>query len=573
MIASTEPTGLKKFVPILDWLPAYQSAWLRVDLIAGLTATAVVVPQAMAYATIAGLPVQVGLYVALTPMLIYVLLGTSRRLSVSSTSAISILTGSALLDAVGPGNAPTDYVIPAATLAFLVGVFLVLASILRLGFLADFISLPVLTGFKAGVGIVIFVSQLGKVLGLSIDSGSVLHTLVSVVTSLDQINWPTVALSAVTLAILILLPRFVPKIPAPLVAVLLGIVLSLLLSLDQLGISLIGNIPTGLPTLSLPDPALIGSLWLPAIGIALMSFTESIAAARAFREYGEPIPNPNQELLALGMGNLIGGFFQSYPAGGGTSQTAVNASAGARSQVAQLVTMGVVVLTLLFLAPLISLMPEATLGALVLMAALGLVNVKEFQHMAQVRRTELIWALLAVLGVIVLGTLQGILVAVLISILTLIAQSNRPPVYELGRKPNSDIFRPLNEHATDETFSELLIVRTEGRLYFANMSWVIDKLWPMIHNTSPTVLLLVCDAIPDIEYTALRSLIEFETSLRKANISLWLAVLNPEAWKMVERSDLGKHLDNSSMFLSIESAVDAYLKQIDQPTPPQGEPS
>ncbi|MFN2195078.1 MAG: SulP family inorganic anion transporter, partial [Anaerolineales bacterium] len=266
MEASTTPHGIKKYLPILSWLPHYQAAWLRNDLVAGLIAAAVVVPQAMAYATIAGLPVQMGLYVALVPMFAYILLGNSRRLSVSSTSAISILVGSALLAAVGPASSPSDYVIPAATLAILVGGFLILASLLRLGFLADFISLPVLTGFKAGIGVVIFVSQLGKILGLSVPSGStVFGTLQTIFTSLDQINWPTVGLAAITLAILIFLPRLISGIPAALVAVAAGITLSALFNLSEMGISLIGNIPTGLPSFSLPDLSWVSSLWLPAI--------------------------------------------------------------------------------------------------------------------------------------------------------------------------------------------------------------------------------------------------------------------------------------------------------------------
>jgi SulP family sulfate permease len=556
------PGGRKKLVPSLDWLPHYQSGWLRVDLVAGLTAAAVVIPQAMAYATIAGLPIQVGLYVALAPMLAYALLGSSRRLSVSSTSAISLLTASALLGAVGPTSNPSDYLIPAATLALLMGVFLILAAILRLGFLANFISLPVLTGFKAGIGVVIFISQLGKVLGLSVPSGSsVFKTLEILLTSLDQISWPTVLLSVIMLAILIILPRFVARIPAALVAVALGIALSAIYNLQGLGISLIGNIPTGLPSLKLPDLSLVSKLWLPAIGIALMSYTESIAAGRAFRRYREPVPDANQELFALGVANLAGGFFQAYPAGGGTSQTAVNASAGAKSQVAQIVTEAVVVLTLLFLAPLISLMPEATLGALILVAAAGLVKIDEYREISAIRRTELIWALLAFLGVIVLGTLEGIVVAVMITMATLIVQADRPPVYAMGRQPGTDIFRPVGSGQELETFPGILIVRTEGRLYFANISRVIDNLWSMVHQGAPRVLILDCNAIPDIEYTALRSLFDFEKQLHAAGILLCLAELNPAARQIIDRSLVGKTMTTERIFSTLEQAVEAGLKQ------------
>jgi SulP family sulfate permease len=560
----TAPTGIDKYIPILGWLPHYQARWLRLDLVAGLTAAAVVIPQSMAYSTIAGLPIQVGLYVALVPMFVYALLGTSRTLSVSSTSALSMLTAAALLQAVGPASSPSDYIVPAATLAFLVGVFLVLSSLLRLGFLADFISLPVLTGFKAGIGVVIFVGQLGKVLGLSIPSESVWQTLLSIVTNLDQINWPTVLLSLVTLAILILLPRFVPRIPAALVAVAVGIAISALFDVSELGIALIGDIPAGLPSLSLPDLSLVRSLWPAALGIALMSFTESIAAARSFRGHDDPMLDANQELFALGMANIGGGFFQAYPAGGGTSQTAVNSKAGAKSQVAEMVTVGVVVLTLLFLAPIISLMPEATLGALILVAAAGLINLKEFQAMARIGRQPLVWALLAFAGVIVLGTLEGILVAVLISIITLIAQADRPPVYSLGRKPGSDVFRPLGDYPDDETFPGLLLTRTESRLFFANASWVIDNLWLLVQQAAPQVLVLDCDAIPDITYTALNLLTEFEEQLSEAGVSLWLVTLNPTALHVVERSPLGATLGHERMYFNLEQAVEAYLQRFGQ---------
>jgi MFS superfamily sulfate permease-like transporter len=261
--------------------------------------------------------------------------------------------------------------------------------------------------------------------------------------------------------------------------------------------------------------------------------------------------------------NIAGGLFQAYPAGGGTSQTAVNTEAGAKTQIAAIVTAGVVVLTLLFLAPLISLMPEATLGALVLVAAAGLVKVDEFRDMAEVRRTELVWALLAVLGVVVLGTLEGILVAVLISILTLIAQADRPPVYALGRKPGTGVFRPLDDHPADETFPGLLIARTEGRLFFANVPWVIDNLWAMIHETSPQVVVLACDALPDIEYTALKSLVEFDEQLREAGIVLWLAALNPEALAIVRRAPLGETLGNERMYPNLEQAVETYSQRLE----------
>jgi SulP family sulfate permease len=554
------PAGLAKYIPILSWLPRYQPSWLRADLLAGVVAAAVVIPQAMAYASIAGLPVQVGLYVALAPMLVYALLGTSRSLSVSSTSTISMLVATTLAGVVQSQD-PNEFILPAATLAFLVGVFLLLASFLRLGFIANFISLPVLTGFKAGIGVVIFVGQLGKVLGLSIEKGPVFQTLWTVLRNLGQIHWPTFALALATLAILLLLPRLNKRMPAALVAVALGILLAALLNLEASGIKLVGAIPPGLPRLSLPDWSLLAALWPAALGIALMSFVESIASARAFVRHEDPPVDADQELFALGLANLAGAFSQAYPAGGGTSQTAVNDQAGARSQVAEMVTVVVVAVTLLFLAPLIGLMPQATLGALVLAAAAGLIKVGEYQKIARFRTTELVWALVALAGVVVLGTLQGILVAVMVSMAALINQVNRPPVYAVGRKAGTDIFRPLIDHPDDETFQGLLLLRTEGTLYFASAPRAVERFREAIRQAQPRVLALDCSAIPNIEYTALGLLSDFEEKLSEAGIALWLAALNPEALQAVERSALGERLTHKRMFFNLEQVVEAYCEK------------
>lgn len=555
--AETTRCGPAKYVPILEWLPRYPSGWLQSDLAAGLTAAAVVIPQAMAYATIAGLPVEVGLYTALVPMLVYALLGTSRPLSVSATSTIAMLTA-AELTRVAPNGDRADLVVAAATLALVVGVLLVLAAVLRLGFIANFISDPVLTGFKAGIGVVIFVGQLGKILGIPVEKGPFFQQVLSLLQGLESIHWPTFILALITLAILLGLPRLVPRLSAPLVAVALGIAASALLNLDEQGVKLVGDIPSGLPSFSLPDLSLVRALLPGALGIALMSFTESIAAARSFQRHGEPPADANQELLALGTANVGGGLFQAMPAGGGTSQTAVNDQAGAKSQLAEIATAGVVAVTLLFLAGLISLMPQATLGALVLVAAAGLVKIGEFRTIGQIRTHELRWAVIAFAGVVLLGTLEGILVAVVLSMLDIIYQANHPPVYEVGRKPGTDVFRPLEDHPDDQTFPGLLMLRTEGRMYFGNAPRVQEKMLELLQQRHPQVIVVDCSAIPDIEYTALKQWTETEERLRDAGITLWLAALNPEPLRVIERSPLGATLGHERMFFNLEQAVEAY---------------
>ena len=394
--------------------------------------------------------------------------------------------------------------------------------------------------------------------------GPFFQTNLSLLQGLGDLHWPTLVLGLVTLAILIFLPRLIPRLSAPLVAVAFGIAASALLNLDAQGIKLVGEVPPGLPSLSLPNLSLVWTLMPAALGIALMSFTESIAAARAFEKHGEPPAEANQELLALGMANIGGGLFQAMPSGGGTSQTAVNDQAGARTQLSEVVTTAVVVVTLLFLAPLISLMPEATLGALVLVAAVGLIKVSEFRAIGQLSSHALAWALVAFAGVVLLGTLEGILVAVAVSMLDIIYQANRAPVYEVGRKPGTDIFRPLADHPDDETFPGLLMLRTEGRLYFGSSPRVWKKAGALILQHQPQVVVLDCSAIPDIEYTALKQLTEGEEKLREAGITLWLAGLNPTPLHTIRRSPLGAILGDERMYFNLEQAVEAYLQRRDQ---------
>ena len=374
---------LQRFLPIATWLPRYARQWWQVDGVAGLTAAAVVIPQAMAYGAIAGLPVQVGFYTALVPMLVYALFGTSRPLSVSTTSTIAILTASALEPLAK--TQPDALMGLASTLALMVGALLLLGGLFRLGFLANFISLPVLTGFKAGIGVVILASQVPKILGIARGSGF-FGNLTAVATGLGHTHPLTLAVGLGTIALLLGLPRVLPQVPAPVIAVVLTIGLSALFHLQTHGVALVGSIPPGFPAFALPHLSQGLSLWPHALGIALMAVTESISAGRAFTQRGEQPPDANQELRALGMANLVGSLFQTMPAGGGTSQTAVNDQAGAKTQMAALVTVVVVALTLLLLAPWLSLMPQATLGALVLVAAAGLIKIQSFRAIAQIHR-------------------------------------------------------------------------------------------------------------------------------------------------------------------------------------------
>jgi SulP family sulfate permease len=550
-------------LPFPEWIGDYRAAWLRPDIIAGLTLAAVVIPKALAYATIAGLPVQVGLYTAFVPMLIYALLGSSRVLSVSTTTTIAILVAAAF-GGVASANDPASLLTASATLTCLVGAILIVARLLRLGFIANFISEPVLIGFKAGIGIVIVVDQVPKLLGIHFQKGALFHNLLAIVHEIPQTSWATVAVGAVMIVLLVAMERFLPRAPAPLVAVAAGIAAVKLFALPAYGVATVGHVPTGLPPFTPPDLQMVTMLWPPALGIALMSFTESIAAGRAFAQSGEPTPQPNRELLSTGLANLGGAFFGAMAAGGGTTQTAVNRLSGGRSQLSGLVTSLAALGTMLVLAPLIGLMPEATLAAVVIVYSIGLIKPAEFREILKVRRTEFIWALVALVGVAVVGTLEGIVVAIIVSLAALAHQMSDPPVYVLGRKPGTNVFRPRStDNPADETFPGLLMLRLQGRIFFANAMRVGEKLRLLIAEPRPKVLVLDLSAVFDFEYTALKMLTDAERKIREEQgVVLWLVGLNPDVLAMVRRCPLGETLGNDRMFFNMDMAVARY--QTDQ---------
>jgi SulP family sulfate permease len=534
------------------------AAALRFDIVAGLTAAAVVLPKAMAYATVAGLPVAVGLYTAFIPMAIYALLGSSRVLSVSSTTTLAILAGTEL-GLVVPDGDPSRLVVATATLTALVGAMLLLARLLRLGFVANFISTPVLTGFKAGIGLVIVLDQVPKLLGIHITKQGFFTDLLSVAHHIPDTSLLTLAVAAATFAILIGMERLWPHSPAPLVAVGGAIAASWYFGLTALGVSTVGLIPQGFPSLTLPDLELVQQLVPGALGIALMSFTETIAAGRAFARPADPPIDANRELVATGAANLGGALFGAMPAGGGTSQTAVVRSAGGQSQKASLVTAAAALATMLMLAPLLGLLPNATLAAVVIVYSVGLIQPMEFLAIRKVRTMEFRWAIVAALGVLLLGTLNGIVVAIILSLIGLASQTAHPRVSIIVRKRGADVLRPLSpEHPDDETFEGLLIVRPEGRLFFVNAQYVAEQIDALVAQYNPRVLAVDMSRVPDIEYSALQALMEGEKRATERGIIVWLAGLNPSVLEVVRNAGMDQRLGRERLLFNARVAIERY---------------
>jgi len=547
------------FRPLSEWFVSDRRDRLRADVVAGLTTGAVIIPKAMAYAMIAGLPVQVGLYTALVPMVIYAVLGSSRVLSVSTTTTLAILTA-AQLGQVVPSGDPAALLAASATLTLLVGTALVLACLLRLGFVANFISEPVLIGFKAGVGLVIVVDQVPKIIGIHFPRGSFAQNVLAIVHYLPKTSLATLAVGLTTIVFLLGMKRFLPKVPAPLLAAATAIAGVCLLNLQDRGVELVGHIPQGLPALMRPDLSLISSLWPGALGIALMSFTETIAAGRAFARKDEPAPRANTELLATGLGNIGGALLGAMPGGGGTTQTAVNVSAGARTQLAEMVTAAMTLVTMFFLAPLVAMLPQSALAALVIVYSFGLIKPIEFHHILRIRRTEFSWAIVAFAGVVVVGTLKGIIVAIIVSLVTLAYQVADPPVYVLRRKRGTNVFRPHSaEHPDDESFPGLLLLRPEGPIFFANAAQIAHKIEPLVREAQPKVVAVDASGVLDMEYTAVKMFAQLAKRQSQHGVQLWLIGMTPRVLAIIQRSPLGQLLGREGMHFNLEIAVARYL--------------
>jgi high affinity sulfate transporter 1 len=542
----------------LRWLARHD---LKSNLVAGLTAAAVVLPKAMAYATVAGLPVAAGLCTAFVPMVVYALLGTSRVLSVSSTATLAILAGTQLALAVPDGD-PGELATAAATLAALTGALLLLASVLRLGFVANFISLPVLTGFKAGIGLVIILDQVPKLFGIHIGKQGFFRDILSIAHHVPETSLLTLVIAAAALLLLAGMERSWPHSPAPLVAVGAGIAASWIVGLQALGVGTVGLIPQGLPSLTLPDPELVWTLLPGALGIALMSFTETVAAGRAFAAASDPPIRPDRELLATGAANLAGAFFGAMPAGGGTSQTAVVRAVGGRTQVASLITAAAALATMLVLAPLLGMLPQAVLAAVVIVYSVGLIRPAEFAAIRRVRTMEFRWALVAFAGVLIFGTLNGIVVAIILSLVSLSNQAINPRVYVIGRKRGADVLRPQSpEHPDDETLAGLLILRPEGRLFFANVQQVADRIRALIAQHRPRVVALDMSRVIDIEYSALQMLIESERRATEEGITVWLAGLSPTVLECVTAAGLADRLGSERLLPNARAVIRHYAER------------
>ncbi|MET0930476.1 MAG: SulP family inorganic anion transporter, partial [Aeromicrobium sp.] len=490
---------------LLPTMRGYRRTWLRADVVGGLSAGAVVIPQAMAYATIADLPVEIGLYTCMVPMAVYALLGGARTTSVSTTSTIATLTAATFISA-GLASSAEDAQSALLTLTLMVGLILLAARVLRLGPIVENISHATLTGIQTGVGLTVACSQLPKLLGVEPDNEKegFFRVFWSAVEQIGDASGTTIALSAGSIAIALLLPRILPRLPAPIVVVALGIVLAAVLDLDQHGVLLIDEVPSGLPSPALPSLHHVGDLLPGAVAIAVMAFLETVAVGRGVRRPDEPQIRSNTELLANGVSSVAGSFFHALPPAGGFSQTAVNVKAGGRTQLASLVTAGLAVLVALFLAPVLSDLPQATLGSLVIVAVLGLIDPTEFARLRRIDPIEFWIALATAVVGLTLGLLPAVLTGVALTLVLLLHELNHPHVAQLVKDLPDPRWTDLAEDA-DTVPSDPLVLRLRSALYTANIRATLDEIRARIDSLDrrPRAVVLDLDAIGGLTVTVL----------------------------------------------------------------------
>jgi high affinity sulfate transporter 1 len=520
------------------WWRGYKREYAGRDAIAGVVAACVVVPQCVAYASLAGLPPQTGLYVATLPLAVYAFLGGSRFLSVTVTSTISVLTAQILLDV---GGDPTEN---AAALALIVGAMLLALWILRLGNIVGIISLPILTGFKMGVGLVVISSQVGKVLGIPVDGDNFVENMADVFRGLDDIHWRTAGVAAGSFAILIGLRFVAPKVPAALVAVAFGITVVAIFDLADKGVAVLGSFSGGLPDVGVPDPVGWAVLLPGAAGIALMSAVESLTAARVLATAGDPEIDPNREVRAVGAANVAAGLTGAYPAGGGLSQSVVNANAGAVTQASSLVTAVIALVIVTVATGVLEDLPQATLGALVILAVWGFLDPKPLLRIRRIRTRDFGLAIVALVCAATLGMLQGVLFAFVASFLVLLYQLNHAPV----------------EDVTPVGYDGLLMLRPRGVIYFANADHMRDETRRLIFGADPKPRVVLVDfvSVPDVEVTMFDSAQRLTEDVRAAGIQPWIAGLSAIEMHMLREWGYKEDL---RIFPTADDALRAYAAE------------
>jgi high affinity sulfate transporter 1 len=555
-----------RWLPGLAQLRGYQRSWLPGDLVAGLTVAAYLVPQVMAYSTLAGLPPVAGLWAILAPLALYAVIGSSRQLSVGPESTTALMTATVVAP-LAAGD-PARYAGLAAALAIAVGLLFLLAFAARLGFAADLLSKPILVGYLAGVACIMIVSQLGKLTGVPVGGDSFVGHLVSFVRHLPELHPATLLFGTAVLAFLLVGQWRFPALPVPLLAVLLATAAVVVFDLERYGISVVGPIPRGLPTPTLPGLGDLPQLLLPAAGVLVVGYTDTVLTARSFAARAERAPTSprggqvdnNQELLALGAGNLGAGVLHGFPISSSGSRTALAVAAGSRTQLYSLVALGAVVMVLLLAGPLLAKFPTAALGAIVVYAALRLIDVAGFRRLASFRRNEFLLAVAALLGVLVFDILYGVLLAVGLSVAEMLHRVARPHDAIQGLVPDLAGMHDIDDYPEAETIPGLVVYRYDSPLFFANAQDFHRRALAAVDAQPDPVawFVLNVEANVEVDITALDAVDELRVELDRRGIVLALARVKRDLLDDLDAFGLTGSIGADRLFPTLPTAVDAY---------------
>ena len=555
---------LNRYVPITAWLPTYPRDLLRGDIISGVTVWGVMVPVAMAYAQMAGLPPEVGLYTAFAALLGYAIFSTSRQLKVTASSTMAVMSA-AVVGAMAAGDA-TRYAALSAALALTVGVILLLAGIVRLGFISDFLSKSVITGFVFGLALVIAIGQLPKLLGLPSGQGDFFEQCYQLITNLSQIKPYTLVVGVSALVVIFLVKRFFPRLPSGLVALVLGILAVSIFNLDEYGVSIVGAIPTGLPTPGLPQVSLgdLPYLITGAIGIVFLAVGESLGSARSFAAKHRYEINPDQELIALGTANLSAGLFQGFTVDASLSSSATADEAGARTQLSSIVTAVLIIVTLLVLAPLFYNLPNAVLGAIVIASVIGLMDVAELRRLYASNRVDFVLAVVALFGVLTTDVLTGLLIAVFLSLLIILYRASRPYVAVLGKVPGQEAtYGDVARHPENIQVPGLLIVRLDAPLYFLNANVARGQILGLVTASQPPPRAILFDlgASADLDVASLDMLKNLVRELEEAGVDVLLAEVRGRVRDRLRKAGVMAKIGENRIYLSVPAAVDDFERR------------
>jgi SulP family sulfate permease len=557
-------------VPILGWIATYDRRWLRGDLIAGVTVAALIVPKNLGYAGIAGIPLQNGLYAAAAGAILYGIFGTSRQISMGPSSGLAAVAASAVIAAGISKPQDTASFVAGITLAS--GALFLLLAVLKMGWIAQFLSRAVITGFLFGAAIDVVIGELPKLTGTTVSGTNSFQELWSWLGSLGEVDQATIIVGVLSLVVVFGVRRFAPRVPGALVLVVGGLLASRLLELGDRGVALVGDVPRGLPSLAVPDVALMwdngATTAIAAIALVLIGFSQTAGDARTFAAKHHYQVDIDQESVAQGLANTGAGLFQGMPVSTSLSASSLNDHSGARTGLASLISGLTVLLTLLVLAPLFSSLPTPVLAALIIEAVvMGMINIPELRRLFRVQRFDFWVAIAAIVGTLAFGVLAGVVIGIGLSLVWLIAVATHPHIPVLAQKPNTQVFRDVNEHPDDERVPGLVVIRMDGGLFFATSDALEDRVREIIHtNPGLTGMVLDCGGINFIDSQGSAKLSDVVSLAGDAGVTLRLARLKIDVRAILDRDGVIERIGAGNIHGNVDTAVQAHLEKLNPPS-------